>query len=309
MKKRLKRLFNKKGITLVELLVVLVVSSILLTIAFNMLQVTNRLMTSIKSNANLDTTCDAANEYIRSSLQNAISICVYSYPEADVNPEAEAMRTQYEKYCKTYIEGQPGIYSIRAIGVLKNYNKDYRLYDFGDISDLTTDKFKWGESLNYAGDRKYRFDLLIDNRDGGGRWQGGLDFNEFHRFDAFSDAFYSNASSGGEVNCSFQLCFDSIGKELKDDEGVVKPDIYGVKYLTFKSQIFKRTGESYEPANQLREVSFKLHNGSAEFPGVTNEDGTIRKTINKTKTEGGTEMIDISDGMNGVVLLYVTRNL
>lgn len=318
MKNTLKLLKSKKGVTLVELMVVLFISSILLTIAFNFLQLTNGLMTSIKSNTNLDTTCDAVNEYFRSSLQNAITISVFSYPEnaskdiSDPNSESSKMIAQYENYFHTYYEpykdqpkkDQP--YTIRAIGVLKNWNRDYRLYDFGDISNLS--ELHWGTGLNYEGVNKYRFDLLIDNRDGGGRWQNGLDYNEFHRFDAFNDAFYSNAESGHEANYSFQVCFDSAGKQLTDDKGALIPDVY-VDYFTLKSQIFKRTGDSYEPANQLREISFKLYNGTAEFLGTTNEDGTPKATVNKTITEGGTEMIDISDGMCGAVMLYVTRNL
>lgn len=310
MKKRFKRLWGKKGVTLVELIVVLAVSSIILGIAMGMLLPVSRLMDSIKSNAGMDAACDTINEYIRSSLQNATGVSIFNYPDGSITSDADAMKTQWEEYEKDASKG----YKIKALAILRNYNDDYRLYDFGDVTTFNDPRFYWGASFHPT-----TIDALIHNRDGGGRWAGGLDFNEFHRFDALHEAFYCNGSQSGELNYSFQVCFDFAGKALVDEDGNPIPDIEGVNYLTLKSQIFKRTGKtvfdhydadgnpvfssmaSFEPVNQLRSVSFNLFNGNASLDSA--------KKINKTVTENGAEIIDTSAGMSGVIILYQVRDL
>ena len=81
MKKDIKRIFNKKGLTLVEILVVLLVSSIILAIAMNMMGPVNNLMNSVRSNAQMDMMCDSANEYIRGKIQAAESLKIYRLTE------------------------------------------------------------------------------------------------------------------------------------------------------------------------------------------------------------------------------------
>lgn len=308
MEKRLKRLLGKKGLTLVEILVVLVVSSILLGIAMGMLMPVTRLMNSLKGNAHMDATCNTVNEYIRGSLQGATSISIYTYPDDGTDIDGAAMNTQWEAYqAKAQAEG----YKVKALAVLRNYNDDYRLYDFGDVTNLSDPRFFWGASFHPTS-----LKLLVDNRDGGGRGANGLNFNEFHRFDAFNEEFYSNGADGGEVNYSFQMYFGSTDKAIDelDDDGNVIGTINGVNYLTVKSQIFKRTGRNwfdfsegvlhkdatFEPTNQLRSLSFKLFNGNAIIDSS--------KKVNKVVMQDGVEMIDTSDGMSGVIVLYLVKD-
>lgn len=294
MKKRFKRLWRKKGVTLVELIVVLAVSSIILGIAMGMLLPVSRLMDSIKSNAGMDAACDTINEYIRSSLQNATGVSIFNYPDGSITSDADAMKTQWEEYEKDASKG----YKIKALAVLRNYNDDYRLYDFGDVTTFADPRFSWGTACHPT-----NIVELIDYRDGA-EDKGGLPPNKFHRFDALHEAFYSNGSQSGELNYSFQVCFDFAGKALVDEDGNPIPDIEGVNYLTLKSQIFKRTGKtmaSFEPVNQLRSVSFNLFNGNASLDSA--------KKINKTVTENGAEIIDTSAGMSGVIILYQVRDL
>lgn len=304
MKNRFKHLLGKKGLTLVEILVVLVVSSILLGIAMGMLMPVSRLMNSLKGNAHMDAMCDTANEYIRGTLQTATSVSVFSFPDLpDDEIDWSAMEDQLTEYKK-----DTAGYQIKLLAVLRNYNDDYRIYDFGDVTDLNDARFHWAASFHPD-----TLQLLIKNRDGGGRWQGGLDGNEFHRFDAFNEAFYSNGFESGELNYSYQVCFDSVGKELKDEEGNVTP---GIGYLNVKSQIFKRTEKAWvskedgsyehhipasEPVNQLRSLSFNIFNGDATLDS--------EQKVNSTVVQDGAEMIDTSSGMSGVVILYKVRDI
>ena len=137
MKKRLKKIFNKKGVTLVELLVVLVITAIMMTIAFNMFQITNNLMTSIKSNAHLDTLCDIVNEYVRESIDSASAISVFEYKdEEEVKDKISAKVSAYRAGASTNKE------FVKAIAVLKDDSTGrefYRLYDFGDITATGVD--------------------------------------------------------------------------------------------------------------------------------------------------------------------------
>ena len=305
MKENIKRLHGKKGVTLVELIVVMAITAIIFGVAIAFLQPVTALMNSLKGNAHMDTMCDTVNEYIRSSLHTATSISVFTYPDSgtSIADDADAMDDQYNEYKKKVDEG----FTIKALAVLRNDNDDYRLYDFGNVSDLS--KFEWGK--NSPKFTVNSFSNLIDNRDGGDPAAGGLDFNEFHKFDAFNEDFYANGSNDKELNYSLQMCFDYSNKEIQDEEGNT---IDGVQYLTMKSQVFKRTGRNYydpddgtvhhnasfEPVNQLKSISFNLLNGKASFDSS--------KKINKTVIDGGAEMIDTSDGMSGVIILYLVKN-
>lgn len=125
MRKRIKRLFGKKGLTLVEVLVVLVVSSILLGIAMGMLRPVSSLLNTLKGNAHLDAVCDTANEYMRGRLQTALSVTMVKADNAEsVGAAAENCLATAGSNIK-----------LRAIGILPNEAGLYRIYDFGVIGD------------------------------------------------------------------------------------------------------------------------------------------------------------------------------
>lgn len=326
MKKILKRLLNRKGLTLVEILVVLVVTSILLACAMGMLTPVNNLLNSMKSNAHMDTMCDTANEYIRGELERAEKICVIPYSNLD------SVKNQWKTYTDSYNASNG--YSVRALGVMENYNSDFRLYDFGDVTVID---YSWGydpsdpmitKSANDGIVPGNAFASLMKNRDGGGRWQKGLDGHEFHWFDAFNEEFYSNGTSG-QMNYSYQIAFEATDTPL-DING---SSVDGVSYLTISSQIFKRTGKyepkfdgggnivrkvdgkidfdkeaKFEPANQVRSLSFKLLNGNATLD-QSNNVNSVEVNADGVKTVKLSEDSDGRVGQDGLVILYVVRDI
>lgn len=329
MKENIKRLLKKKGLTLVEILVVLVVSSILIGIAMGMLAPVRRLMNTLKGNAHMDAACNTVNEYIRGSLQNATSVCIIPYSNIDV------VKSQWGEYTKKYTKANG--YKVMALGVMENYNGDFRLYDFGDVTIIN---HSWGDTLHLSSTGESdggtpfgtAFATLIKDRDGGGRWQGGLDGHEFHKFDAFNEGFYSNGlESGG--NYGIQVAFEVNSKalEVEDEDGEVTT-IDGVGYLTMYSQIYKRIGDysfdkneggityfknivEVEPANQIKSLSFKLFNGTATLDQS--------KNVNQIVENNGAKEIKLAEDPNavftpdptkhkmtqdGLVILYVVRD-
>lgn len=130
MKKRIKRLFNKQGFTLVEVLVVLIITSVLLLCATGMLTPVNRLLNTTKADAHLDAASNTINEYIRGTIQKAKYI--------SIAPVGSASLTA----CQTYI-GSDTTLKINALAVLKSNdptndpNENYRLYSFENVSDVS----------------------------------------------------------------------------------------------------------------------------------------------------------------------------
>lgn len=316
MKKFYKRLLNKKGLTLVEILVVLIVTSILLACAMGMLAPVNNLLNSVKGNAHMDAACDTINEYLRGTLEKAEKVAVISYNDSNT------IRNTWKTYTDTYPASEG--YKVKAMGVLENYNGDFRFYDFGDVTVID---YSWGYNPADPMETKTANDgivpgnalvSLVKNRDGGGRWQKGWDGHEFHWFDAFNEEFYSNGSSGN-VNYSYQIAVELNGGSNS--------------YLTISSQVFKRTGTNvhsgyadpvhyfselatYEPVNQIREMSFRLLNGTASFDGAT--------SLNTVATVDGVKCIQLAPDPNavldsdhsvqkrsqeGLVILYVVRDI
>lgn len=336
MKKFYKRILNKKGLTLVEILVVLIVTSILLACAMGMLAPVNNLLNSIKSNAHMDTMCDTVNEYIRGSLEKAEAVSIIIYPDrtaswSDADDSAymidaeNKIRNAWVNFSDQYKAAEG--YQLRALGIMHNYNGDFRLFDFGDVT--TIDYTWWGGEpgtnpivLKSEGEnpRGNTFLGLLNFRDGGGRnrtWEdpvrSGLNGNEFGWFSAFNDEFYSNGTSGN-YNYSIQVAFEAVSGTLPDGSAS------GVNYMTISTQMFKRKGNvyssdpdeqvlSFEPANQLKSVSFKMLNGSAAIASVSEDK------VNKVKTVDGVKQIvsaQADNGKyynNGVVILYVVRDI
>lgn len=327
MRNRIKLLLRKKGFTLVEMLVVLVVSSILLGIAMGMLRPVTSLLNTLKGNAHMDAVSNTGNEYIRGCMEKAVAVSVVPYSKLnDLKDSWKDFTTEYTK-----ADG----YSVRAIGVMGNYNGDFRIYDFGEVNviggpDHPEHTWTYDSSLgnpvshNSAGESPAgtAFVTLIENRDGGGRdhyvWGDaqiyhGYDGNEFHRFDAFNEEFYSNGATGS-LNYSFEVAFEVKEKTITEGDTTVT----GVSYLTIYSQIFKRTGNLYsgdesekklkfEPANQIKSLSFKLFNGTAKLD-VSNDVNTVETDISGTKTIklATDESGDVK--RDGLVILYVVRD-
>ncbi len=127
MKKGFKSLFYKKGLSLVEVLVVLFVSSLIILIATGMMPTVNSLLNSIKSNAHLDILCDTANEYIRGSIQNSSGVSIISYDS--LNSVTSGFTLFEKRNDKTFDS------NISALAILKNLDNNFRLYDFGNIED------------------------------------------------------------------------------------------------------------------------------------------------------------------------------
>lgn len=331
MKQRFKRLLKKKGLTLVEILVVLVVSTILIGIALGMLTPVKRLMNTLKSNAHMDALTDTVNEYIRGSLQNAEAVNIIMYPDsintdywgnsddhAYIDAADNTIKAAWKNFSEKY-KASDG-YKLKAIGIMQNYNNDFRLYDFGDVTNIN---YTWGGSLaapivlNSSAEGPLTagqtFLSLLDFRDGGGRdrtWESpprsGLDGNEFGWFNVFNDAFYSNGASS-DTNYSIQVAFEAVGSELDDGST-------NLNYLTVNTQMFKRIGNkyngddlTYEPANQVRSMSFKTLGGNTSL-------STVSGTINKVETvDGGKQIVSVAND-NGktynenVIMLYVVRD-
>lgn len=330
MKNKFKRLLKKKGFTLAEIIVVLLVSSMLIAIAMGMLAPVRRLMNTLKANAHMDAACDTVNEYIRGTLQSATSVCIIPYSDLDT------VKEQWGEYTKKYTKADG--YMVKALGIMENYNGDFRLYDFGDVSVIN---HSWGDSLHLssAGESDAgtkpgtAFSSLIKDRDGGGRWMGGLDGHEFHKFDVFNEAFYSNGRESGG-NYGIQVAFEVQSKNItvKDEETGEDKTISGVNYLTVYSQIFSRIGDyswdkseggvtyfknvvEVEPANQIKSLSFKLLSGTATLDQSNN--------VNKVVEKFGTKEIELAEDPNasftsdptkhkmtqdGLVILYVVRD-
>lgn len=297
MKKRLKRLCSKKGLTLVEILVVLIVSSILLGCAMGMLPSVKNLLNSAKGNAHMDVMCDTANEYIRGSLQSAKDVSIFVYHDdgdgAAAEVEFNALVDQWTAYKNNLQQGD----QIRVIGVLKNFPGDYRLYDFGNVTDIEQVVIdNWGVATGISSIR-----TLIEKRDGGGApTDNGKNWGNFRNFLVFNEDFYNNGLSGGAAGYSYQLAF-TLNEDV-DPEGGAS----GVNYMTLNSQIFRRNGsvgdtQTYTPNNQLKKMSFKLLNGDA----IMDRNASANSLVDNGD---GTYSIDTSSGLNGVIMLYVTTD-
>ena len=334
MSKRIKRLFCKKGLTLVELLVVLVVSSILIACTMGMMGPVRRLLNTSKANAHMDAVCDTVNEYIRGSLQKAEAVSVVIFPDDDADWTADwtykssayaKIRSTWADFASRY-KASDG-YQLRAIGIMQNYNRDFRLFDFGDVTDI--DYSWWGgvpgtnpieiKSSTDGSNPGNAFEVLLEFRDGGGRnrsWESpprsGYNGNEFGWFDAFNDDFYSNGI-GGEYNYSIQVAFETTAGTLPNGS------TGGIDFLKVSTQMFRRKGDmnndpnitnsrdmEFEVANQMKTLSFQLLNGNAELSAFA------ETSINSVETVDGAKQIKISeDGLNkdSVVILYVVRDI
>ncbi len=238
MNKRLRRLLNKKGITLVEIIVVLFVSSVLIGIAAGMLGPVTALMSSIKGNAHMDTMCDVANAYIRSAVQTASSVDFY-------DPVAVT-----ETDIQNYVTSAGTTYKVYAIAVLKETVQDYRypddatktldqfrLYDFGKISNSSS-------AVDPAMSPLTLKNAVTDI----------ASFADKNNYSVFRNNFYENTS--------YQLTFKANTTDVAGEGGAIE---HYAKNIIVASTCLNADGEK---ANQPRELSFKLLNGDAKLNGT-----------------------------------------
>lgn len=123
MKKTVNLIRRKAGTSLAEVLVALLISSILMGIAFGMMSTFTRFAATIKTNAHMDAMCDTANEYMRSLLQSATAISVkkIGINDADIVNQAAAYSTAADSVSK-------------AILIRKNTEGKLRIYDMGKVN-------------------------------------------------------------------------------------------------------------------------------------------------------------------------------
>ena len=121
MKKLLKRLLNNKGLTLVELIVVMFLTSVILAIAMGLLVPVKNLMNSMKSNAHMDTVCATANEYLRGTLQTAKSVSLYKLGDDNAIIDTPTVSTD------------SGVIAILDINAGTSNPPVYRIFDFGNV--------------------------------------------------------------------------------------------------------------------------------------------------------------------------------
>lgn len=143
MKKRLKRLLNNRGMSLVELIVAMFLTTVILAIAFGMLVPVKRLMNTVKSNAHMDAMCVTVDEYIRGTVQMANSLKF-------VVLEGNGIRTDDTDGVVEFLSGHS---KVRAIAVLDTGAGEtaYRIFDFGEISSYDNIK----KCLNEKDEKEY----------------------------------------------------------------------------------------------------------------------------------------------------------
>lgn len=160
MKNQLTRLLNNKGLTLIELIVALFLTSVILAIAVGMLAPVKNLMNSLKSNAHMDTICATANEYIRGTLQTAEKVSLYRLGSNNAIVDTPA------------VSSDTNVIAVLDINAKTNDPPVYRIFDFGKVisaSDLTS-------LVDKAGDKSVQEEYYV-----------------------FFDAFYENTSLAVEL--------------------------------------------------------------------------------------------------------------
>lgn len=237
MKQRLKRILNKKGITLVELLVALVISTMLIAITATMMGPVSALLNTVKGASDMDSMCDTANDYIRASLQSASDISIY-YSGSDISAAIDAKLGEYQSFAKDTTD-KNSKKTVKAIAVLPNSSGDYRIYDFGTISSMPAETFN----------------NLIEN-------ENARDSGDYFAFD---EAFYNYTD--------YRVSFSNQTSSTTDSDG--NNALSG--YLRVQSQCFKETGDgTEEAASQIRSLSFKIFNSSASVSSAEAVSGEIQ---------------------------------
>lgn len=242
MKKRFKSLLRKKGFTLVEVLVVLIVSSILIGIAMGMLTPVSRLMNTLKGNAHLDAVCDTANEYIRGRLQSAISVTMM---KAETDDDINAIGIAAQGYTDKTDSDKT---VVKAMAILKDESDSnlYRLYDFGTISN---GGLSAGDSVQIG-----QLKAFIKNPSTA---------NE--KYAAFRKDFYENTSYSVKFSWGTHE-----GETVTKEDGTPEPVSTISDWIKLTSTCY-RYGEQVNPD---RTITFKIFGGEAELNNGGAGDGS-----------------------------------
>lgn len=140
---------NKKGFTLVEVLVAVAITVVLMAIAVAMLTPATRLLNAVKSNAGLDIVCDTAAEYVRGSIQSADAVGFTNFSTGSEDAVKNLLAD---------IRGGAAV-NVHVLSVMKLPDgSGYRLYDYGtltptvaDISGLISNEHRVFNEDFYAG--------------------------------------------------------------------------------------------------------------------------------------------------------------
>lgn len=154
----MRKLFRKKGYTLVEVLVTVAITSIIIAAVAGLFQPMTQLMNSLKNDANLDTACDTANEFIRGCIERSDggqAIAFSSPSDSAIVNYAASLRADMKTGDKMY-----------AVVVAKNADGNYRIYQMemtgNNISGYNSDANAVFNEAFYAGTS------LLPSLDGGG---------------------------------------------------------------------------------------------------------------------------------------------
>ena len=202
MKKRLTRLLSTKGMTLVELIVAMFLTSVILAIALGMLVSVKNLTNTVNSNAHMDTISSTVGEYIRGTVQTATSLKFF---------KSENKISNFSEF-KDDITSFLSNTDSKAIAVL-NIGTDktpmYRIYEFNKI--LSFD------------DLKYNIDLAQTEP------------NKLEKeFGVFREAFYENTSCAVELYQTDGNRLQVASQCFRDDKAINQKHALSFRMLNYK---------------------------------------------------------------------------
>ncbi len=137
MKNKIRRLLSKKGLSLIEVIIALFISSILILCATGMLAPVNSLLNTTKTDAHLDAANNTLNEYIRRSVQASQYLAIVPIDNTD---KLADKIIEYQGYVNTELQ-------LKALAIIKKTDTEngvnidrFRLYEFDSVngtSDFT----------------------------------------------------------------------------------------------------------------------------------------------------------------------------
>ena len=212
MKKRLKRLLSNKGMSLVELVVAMFLTTVIMAIAFGLFVPVTNLMNTMKSNAHMDTVSATVDEYLRGTLQTATSLkFVVLGDDNSIDEDADG------ESIKGFLNSNVKVLAILDAG---EGETACRVFDFGNIE--IDEEFFMSEFPLYETLKKR------------------LEEKDEAEYGVFNEPFYENTScavefykaDGNRLQVASQ-CQRDTGKKDKDGKPVM--DLVNQKHvLSFK---------------------------------------------------------------------------
>lgn len=119
----MKRLKNKKGFTLVEVVVAMVITTIIIVAVANLFSPAMQIISSVRNDVNYDTACNAVNTYVRNSIDSSAQVKIVALSDASSAVSAMQADANYPA----------SDYKLKALAVIGG-----KLYDFGtNVSSIT----------------------------------------------------------------------------------------------------------------------------------------------------------------------------